>query len=81
MVRSNRLIEGLNILNFEHKLTAYADDSSFFLKNESSVLELLKTFELFSKYSGLMLNKGKCELAGIGAKKDVIGESVPGLKN
>ena len=80
MVRSNRLIEGLNILNFEHKLTAYADDSSFFLKNESSVLELLKTFELFSKYSGLMLNKGKCELAGIGAKKDVIGESVPGLK-
>ena len=27
-----------------------------------------------------MLNKGKCELAGIGAKKDVIGESVSGLK-
>ena len=80
MVRTNRHIEGLNILNFEYKLTAYADDSSFFLKNENSVLELLKTFDLFSKYSGLMLNRGKCELAGIGAKKDVIGESVPGLK-
>ena len=81
MVRSNRLIEGLKILNFEHKLTAYADDSTFFLKNEASVLELLKTFEIFSKYSGLLLNKSKCELAGIGAKKDVYGESVTGLKH
>ena len=78
MVRSNRLIEGLSILNFEHKLTAYADDS--FLKNEASVMELLKTFELFSKYSGLLLNKSKCKLAGIGAKKDVFGESVSELK-
>ena len=34
MVRTNRMIEGLTILNFEHKLTAYADDSTFFLKNE-----------------------------------------------
>ena len=80
MVRSNRLIEGLSILNFEHKLPAYADDSTFFLKNEASVMELLKTFELFSKYSGLLLNKSKCELAGIGAKKDVFGESVSELK-
>jgi hypothetical protein len=80
MVRTNRLIEGLKILNFEHKLTAYADDSTFFLRNEASVNELIKTFELFSKYSGLLLNKSKCELAGIGAKKDVFGESVTGLK-
>jgi len=80
MVRTNRLIEGLTILNFEHKLTAYADDSTFFLKNEASVRELLKTFELFSKYSGLLLNKSKCELAGIGAKKDSFGESVSELK-
>jgi len=80
MVRTNRLIEGLKILNFEHKLTAYADDSTFFLKNERSVMELLKTFEIFSKYSGLMLNKSKCELAGIGVKKNVFGESVSDLK-
>jgi len=81
LVRSNSLIKGLQILGFEHKFTSYADDSSFFLSDLSSVRELLKTFELFSKYSGLLLNKSKCELAGIGAKKDATGESMSELKN
>ena len=52
----------------------------FSSKNKSSVKELLKTFEIFSKYSGLLLNKSKCELAGIGAKKNEFGESVSELK-
>ena len=42
--------------------------------------KLLKTYGIFSKYSGLMLNRSKCELAGIGAKKNVFGESVSELK-
>ncbi len=54
----------------------------FFLKKLDSVNELLKTFQIFSKYSGLVLNKRKCELAGIGAtaKRDELGESVSELK-
>jgi len=80
MVRNNSLIEGLKILDFEHKFTSYADDSTFFLQNIRSVKELLKTFDTFSRYSGLLLNKSKCELAGIGAKKDDLGESVTELK-
>ena len=80
MVRTNPSIEGLNILNFDYKLTSYADDSSFFLKNETSVVELLKTFDIFSKYSGLQLNKSKCEIAGIGSKRGVFA-ALCGLKN
>ena len=81
MVRTNSLIEGLEILDFEHKFTSYADDSTFFLKDLASVLELLNTFQTFSRYSGLLLNKSKCELAGIGAKKDELGEPVSELKH
>ena len=66
MVRNDPSVEGLNILNLEYKLTSYADDSTFFLKNKTSVINLLKLFEIFSKHSGLKLNQSKCEIAGIG---------------
>ena len=51
--------------------TAYADETTFFLKDEKSVMELMKTFNIFSTFSGLKLNKSKCEIAGLGALKAV----------
>ena len=71
MIRSNPKIEGLDILGFTYLLTSYADDTTFFIKNESSAIEIFKTFEFFSKYSGLKVNKSKCEIAGIGVKHGV----------
>ena len=71
MIRSNPKIEGLDILGFTYLLTSYADDTTFFIKNESSAIEIFKTFESFSKYSGLKVNKSKCEIAGIGVKHGV----------
>ena len=51
--------------------TAYADDSTFFLKNKNSIKELLNTINYFSSFTGLKPNLSKCEVAGMGALKGV----------
>ena len=51
--------------------TAYADDTTFVLSEENSVIELMKTFDTFSIFSGLKLNKVQCEIAGLSALKGV----------
>ena len=51
--------------------TAYADDITIFLKDEKSVIELMKTFDIFSTFSGFKRNKSKCEIARLGALKEV----------
>ena len=33
-----------------------------------SAIEIFNTFDIFSKYSGLKINKSKCEIAGTGVK-------------
>ena len=49
--------------------STYADDTTFFLRNEKSAIEVIKTFDKFSLFSGLKINNAKCETAGIDAKK------------
>ena len=58
---------------FDHTFpyTAYADDTSFFLKDEGSVKKLMNIFDTFSIYFGLKPNKSKCEIAGIDVLKGV----------
>ena len=42
----------------------------FFLKDEESLREIMKVFDIFSSFSGLKpKKKTKCEVAGIGALK------------
>ena len=67
----NGNISGLNIFENTFLYTAYADDTTFFLKDKKSVKELMKTFDIFSTFSGLKPNKSKCEIAGLGALKGV----------
>ena len=56
---------------FEHVLyPAYANDTTFFVKKQTSVIEILKLFDKFSNISGLKPNT-KCEIAGIGVLKGV----------
>ena len=38
-----------------------------FSKDLTSISELMKTFRLFPKFSGLKPNISKCEVAGIGS--------------
>ena len=51
--------------------TAYADDTTFFLENKESIEELVKTFTLFSSFSGLKPNFSKYEICGLGPLKGV----------
>jgi len=71
LIKTNQNIKGLNIFDNIFLYSAYADDTTFFLKDEKSVIEIVNTFEYFSQFSGLKINKTKCEVAGIGCKKGV----------
>ena len=51
--------------------TAYADDSTFFLKDKNSIKELLDTINYFSSFTNLKPNLSKCEMAGIDALKGI----------
>ena len=64
-------IKGLSLFDYEFLYTAYADDTTFFLTNEKSVMEVMKSFDNFSLFSGLKVNRSKYEIAGIGTKKRV----------
>ena len=69
--KESKKINHLSIFDKTFLYTAYADDTTFFLKDTKSVIELMKIFDKFSKFSGLKLNKSKCEIVGIGALKGV----------
>ena len=71
LIKTNTNIEGLNIFDNNFLYTAYADDTTFFTKDEKFVMEIINVFDKFSFFSGLKLNKEKCEIAGIGVKKGV----------
>ena len=60
-LRSDENIQGFKIENCELKLTAYADDASYFVRNKKSAEVLLATIAKFSKISGLEVNLSKSE--------------------
>ena len=71
MLRSNDQVKKLCILNFTFFLTAYADDTTFFVADINSVEIIFSTFDQFALFSGMKINKSKCELSGIGVKRSV----------
>ena len=70
---SNENIHGLKFFGYEFKLSAFADDVSYFLKDINSVKELLKLLEQSSQFTSLKVNYDKSEICGIGSKKVAIG--------
>jgi len=71
MVRSNRSINPLRILDFVFLLSAYADDTTFFIADLDSVGIIFATFDRFFFFFCMKINMSKCELAGIGVKRSV----------
>ena len=71
MARSDNNIKPLSVCNYSFLLSAYADDTTFFVKDLSSIIFILKLFDNFSNFSGFKLNKSKCEVCGIGSLKGV----------
>ena len=70
VIKSNQNIYKLRIFEHDFLYTAYADDTTFFVKNQTSVIAM-KVFDNFSEISGLKPSKSKCEIAGIGDLKGV----------
>ena len=71
IIKETSNIEGFENLQKKFIYTAYADDTTFFLKNTESVINLLEIFKHFSQFSGVKPNKQKSEIAGIGGLKGV----------
>ena len=80
MIRSNKDINPLRILGFAYLLSAYADDTTFFVSDLDPVKAIFDTFDNFSMFSGMSINMSKCELAGIGVKRSVL-TALSGVKN
>ena len=78
-IKNNENIKGIEIFKHAFLYTAYADDSTFFLRDIPSVKELINSFNQFYHFSCLKANIEKCEIAGIGSLKGVK-EAVCGLK-
>ena len=71
LIKANPDIEGLQFFSHTFLYSAYADDTNFFLRNQKSATEVIKTFDKFSLFSGLTINNAKCQIASIGVKKGV----------
>ena len=69
--KQNPSIKSLNVCINDFLYTVYADDTTFLLQNEKAATEVLNNFNIMSQFSGLKINKSKCEVAGIGVMKGV----------
>ena len=59
MIKNNNAIKPLDICDSTFLYSAYADDATFFLKDDESVKTLFETIKLFSSYSDLKPNYSK----------------------
>ena len=71
LIKNDPNIKEIEIFEYCYLYTAYADDTTFFLKDENSIVHTFKKLKLFSDFSGLKPNTTKCEVAGIGVLKGV----------
>ena len=69
-IKQNSKIEGIAVAPREIKITQYADDTTVFLKNLSSMSALLKLLEKFERCSGLKINPRKSEAIWLGKWKN-----------
>ena len=72
IIKENKNIKGISIFDNIFLYSAYADDTTFFLSDEDSVIEVINAYYKFSLISGLKPNEAKCELAGINVLKGVL---------
>ena len=61
----------LNIFDNYYLYSAYADDTIFFLEDIIFIKEMVNSFHIFSRFSGLRPNLSKCKIAAIGVLKGV----------
>ena len=59
-VKNNPKVKGLNMFKHEILCNTSTDDTTFFLKDRNSIIELMHDLNIFSNISGLKPNKTKC---------------------
>ena len=57
----NKNIKKINVFNNIFLYSPYADDTTLFVSDEDSVIEVIDAFDKFSLLSGLKRNKARCE--------------------
>ena len=70
LIKTKNNIQGIEIFSHEFLYTAYADDTTFFVKDLNSVKVILSSLDQFYTFSGPSPNLSKCEISGIGVLKD-----------
>ena len=65
LIKNNKNIKGIKMFENTFLCIAYADDSTFFLKDKNSIKELLNTINYFSSFTGLKPNLSKCKVIGV----------------
>lgn len=66
MIRNNKEIQGVNIGDNQYKISQFADDTTCYVKGQSSLSAALATLQLFSKHSGLYINLDKSAILPVG---------------
>ncbi|KAL9989297.1 hypothetical protein ACROYT_G003831 [Oculina patagonica] len=66
-LKNNESIKGINVGKKEIKLTQFADDTTVFVNDQVSVINLLKLLREFKHTSGLEINTSKTEAMWLGA--------------
>jgi exonuclease III len=66
-IRQNPRIIGIQIGNKTYKITQYADDTCIYVSDYLSLQTLFSVVDLFTRCSGLKVNRDKSEAMGIGA--------------
>ena len=78
MLRNNPSVHGINIHDRCFLVSQYADDTIITLDYSEDVLrEIVKTFKLYAKYSGLRVNYEKSEIMPLGIIKYQYNKIVP----
>ena len=71
LLKSKPEIKGMKIFDYNYLYSAYADDTTFFLKDIISIKHIVDTFLFFSYFSELKPKLTKFEIAVIGVLKQV----------
>ena len=66
-IKGNKHIKGIKINGQEFKISQLADDATLFLNDICSLHTALSILYMFSKISGLKLNRGKTEILHVGS--------------
>lgn len=66
LVRKSEDITGIYMTDQQLKISLYADDATFFIKDLSSLEKLLRLLSFFSNFSGLKINSSKSYILLLG---------------